>query len=227
MPPPNKVETSTEQRKRLRPREPPPRRRRDAEEAREAILNIAERHLVEAGPAGIRLQEVAADAGVSHPTVLHHFGSREALVKAVTARALQAIHRDLVEAIAASNGEVEQLSSMLEAVYNALHKGGHGRVMLWLALSGDSIDEVDANLRGVVDATHALRRERCADKGLVPSREDTAHVVVLAALALVGSTVMGPTLFQKTGLKDDEMGGVRFRKWLAKLLIGHLEQRSV
>ncbi|MBK8259235.1 MAG: TetR/AcrR family transcriptional regulator [Polyangiaceae bacterium] len=227
MPPANKGETLTEQRRRPRSSEPPARKRRDAEEAREAILDVAERHLVEAGPAGIRLQEVAADAGVSHPTVLHHFGSREALVKAVTARALQAIHRDLVGAIAASNGEVEQLSAMLEAVYRALHKGGHGRVMLWLALSGDSIDEVDANLRGVVDATHALRRERCADKGIVPTRDDTAHLIVLAALALVGSTVMGPTLLQKTGLKDDEAGGVRFRKWLSKLLVEHLEQRAV
>ena len=44
---------------------------------------------------------VAADAGVSHPTVLHHFGSRDLLVKAVIARSLQAINATLVEAIGA------------------------------------------------------------------------------------------------------------------------------
>src|SRR4051812_32579591 len=81
-----------------------PRRRRDAEDARAAILDAAERRLVLAGPAGIRLQEVAADVGVSHPTVLHHFGSREALVAAVIHRALERIHAEVVQAIGASTG---------------------------------------------------------------------------------------------------------------------------
>src|SRR6478736_553059 len=67
-----------------------PRVRRDAETARAAILEATEKRLVHVGPSGIRLQEVAADAGVSHPTVLHHFGSREALVQAVIVRAFQA-----------------------------------------------------------------------------------------------------------------------------------------
>ena len=49
--------------------------RRTAEAARAAILEAAEKRLAEAGPAGIRLQGVAADVGVSHPTVLHHFCS--------------------------------------------------------------------------------------------------------------------------------------------------------
>ena len=55
--------------------------RRTAEDARAAILDAAERRLGATGPGGIRLQEVAADVGVSHSTVLHHFGSREGLVE--------------------------------------------------------------------------------------------------------------------------------------------------
>ena len=41
----------------------PVRKRRTAEVARSAILDAAERRLIAAGPAGIRLQEVAADVG--------------------------------------------------------------------------------------------------------------------------------------------------------------------
>jgi len=37
------------------------------------------------------LQEIAADVGVSHSTILHHFGSREALVEAVVTRALDGL----------------------------------------------------------------------------------------------------------------------------------------
>src|SRR5262245_29549382 len=114
----------------------PPRRRRDAAVARADILDAAERRLVASGPSGIRLQEVAADAGVSHPTVLHHFGSREALVKAVIIRALEAIHASLVTAIQRSSGEEAQLTAMLEAVFGALAGAGHARVIVWLALEG-------------------------------------------------------------------------------------------
>src|SRR5690349_20819785 len=81
-----------------------PRRRirRTAVDARNAILDAAERRLVEAGPNGIRLQELAADVGVSHPTVLHHFGNREALIDAVVARTLQTLQAGLLETVQAA-----------------------------------------------------------------------------------------------------------------------------
>src|SRR5579872_2169387 len=81
-----------------------PRRRLDAATSLDLVLAATEKRLIVAGPGGIRLQEVAADAGVSHPTVLHHFGSREQLVKAVIARSLHAINTALVLAIHASGG---------------------------------------------------------------------------------------------------------------------------
>src|ERR1700726_2617867 len=102
-------------------REPPPRRkRRTAEDARAAILDAAERRLVASGPAGIRLQEVAADVGVSHPTVLPHFGSREGLVEAVVARALDSLHARLLEAVRGSPQGADQLASILDACFEAL-----------------------------------------------------------------------------------------------------------
>ena len=62
------------------PNKKPKRVRRTAEEAKMMILDAAERRLRELGPAGIKLQELAADVGVSHPAILHHFGSRDRLV---------------------------------------------------------------------------------------------------------------------------------------------------
>ena len=61
----------------------PKRIRRTASEAKSMILDAAEKRLREFGPAGIKLQELAADVGVSHPAILHHFGSRDDLVEAV------------------------------------------------------------------------------------------------------------------------------------------------
>lgn len=200
------------------------RRRRDAESARAEILDAAEKRLVTVGPSGIRLQEVAADAGVSHPAVLHHFGSREGLVKAVITRSLAEINARLVLAIAQSTGEVEQVTAMLDAVFDALAEQGRARVVMWLALAGHRIEGPDARLSPVVDATHALRQTKLAGKRRAPSREDTAHVVVLATLALVGSAVMGPALLSNAGLSEDVAAERRFRSWLAALLSKHLDE---
>src|SRR5262245_6032327 len=73
-----------------------PRRRRTAEQAREEILDAAEKRLRDRGPDAIRLQEIAADVGISHPAVLHHFGSREGLVGAVTERAMNKLEHELL-----------------------------------------------------------------------------------------------------------------------------------
>ena len=200
-----------------------PRRRMDAATARALILDATERRLVVAGPAGIRLHEVAADAGVSHPTVLHHFGSRALLVKAVISRSTEAINKALVQGITASGGDEEQFEDLLEKVAVSLASSGHGRVIMWLALEGHRIDEAEARLRDVVDATHALRLARFVKGKKKPTREDTAHAIVLAALALVGGTVIGASLLDNAGAGGDPAAERRFRRWLARLLRGYFE----
>ncbi|MDO9127858.1 MAG: helix-turn-helix domain-containing protein, partial [Parvibaculum sp.] len=65
----------------------PKRVRRTAEEARRLILDAAEERLAKQGPEGLRLQDIARDVGISHPAILHHFESREGLVRALIARA--------------------------------------------------------------------------------------------------------------------------------------------
>lgn len=199
-----------------------PRRRLDAEAARKLILDATERRLVRVGPSGIRLQEVAKDAGVSHPTVLHHFGSRELLVKAVIERSVRAINASLVEAIAASGGDESQLESLLENVAAVLERSGHARIVMWLALEGHRIEAAEAHLTDVVDAVHALRMSQteCSPR---PKRDDTARTVVLAALALFGGALLAPALLENAGLGDGAREAPKFRTWLARVLIEHLE----
>jgi AcrR family transcriptional regulator len=199
----------------------PKRKRRDAEAARAEILDAAEKRLVSAGPSGIRLQEVAADAGVSHPTVLHHFGSREALVDAVVARSLRRINARLVESIQASHGEEVELAEMLETVSDAMTSSGHARVLLWLALEGRHIEGDSVTLSAVIDALHTVRESKRGRKK-APPREDSAHLVVLAALVLTALPVLGPTLLRNSGLESDAEAMRRFRAFLAKVLLRHL-----
>lgn len=198
------------------------RRRLDAATARALILDATEKRLAEVGPAGIRLQEVAADAGVSHPTVLHHFGSRGELVEAVIARSLRAINASLVEAIGASSGDDEKLEGLFDAVAAAFEQSGHARVVMWLALEGHHVGGDDARLADVVDAAHALRLAR-KKGGKRATREDTGRTVVLAALALVAGSVLAPAMLENAGLAGGARGAADFRRWLARLLIDHLD----
>jgi AcrR family transcriptional regulator len=206
------------------PRKPapkdPPRKRRSALEAREAILDSAERRLVASGPAGIRLQEVAADVGVSHPTVLHHFGNREALVEAVVARALDSLHTGLLGAVRDAAGGPHQVVALLDSVFDALVSGGHGRAFLWLALSGhtDTVDEL--RVRSVAEAVHEVRRMRRSGKKRMPPFEDTYFTVLLPALALLSMSVLG----HAAGTPGDDDEPRRFRAWLARLIHEHLER---
>lgn len=200
------------------------RQRRSAEEARSLILDAAERRLAEAGPGGIRLQDVAAEVGVSHPAILHHFGSREGLVRAVVDRAMRALEADLVEAFQSTDGGPPDGAAMLDAVFETLADKGHGRLLAWLLLSGYEdalhLDAARASWRAITDATHALRTAG----GRRADREDTSFTVILAALAIFGQAIAGRTTFRMAGVDRDRAVERRFRKWLAGVLVEHLER---
>ena len=200
------------------------RKRRSAETAREEILAAAERRLIADGPAALRLQDLAAEVGISHPAILHHFGSREGLVNAVVERAIAKLHADLIAAIAGSGTRFDGVS-LLDRVHDMLATRGHARLLAWLVLSGyEPLDGADvrAGWKKIIDMTHAARR---AATSTTASREDTAFTVVLSALAVFGQALAGPNTFAAAGLGRTPKVQAQFRAWLSALLGGHLEGR--
>jgi len=196
-----------------------PRIRRTAADAREAILEVAEQRLREAGPDALRLQDVAAAAGMSHPTVLHHFGSRNGLVTAVVERAAIALQHDLVRSLGPNAPDG---AAMLERVANTFADRGHARVIAWLLLSGYNPLEapaLKAGWRAIAKATHAKRGKKA-------TLEDTQFTVMLSCLAVFAQAVAGHALFETAGLGTDPATERRFRTWLAALLENHLAGTS-
>jgi len=63
--------------------------------ARDRLLNAAEARLLSAGPGGLVLDAIAADAGVSKGGLLYHFPHKEALVAALCARMLERFDESL------------------------------------------------------------------------------------------------------------------------------------
>jgi AcrR family transcriptional regulator len=58
-------------------------RDRESEATRRAILDAAEELLASVGESGLSIREVCARAGVTAPTIYHHFGDKAALVARV------------------------------------------------------------------------------------------------------------------------------------------------
>src|SRR6516165_10710950 len=81
------------------------------------------------GPEGLRLHDIAAAAGVSHPLILHHFGSRAGLVRALTREATAELRDKLVNAMTEPDYSAE---AQLDRVFDAF-RSGLGRRLAWLA----------------------------------------------------------------------------------------------
>jgi AcrR family transcriptional regulator len=204
---------------------PAPRRvRRSAEDARTAILDAAERRLVDCGPNGIRLQDVAADVGVSHPTILHHFGNRERLVEAVIQRRVRAMNQEVILALisARASDEASTAIALFDRVYR-IFAAGHARVVAFCALEGRVPTLTPESLGPVTQATHAARVARRQPDQPPASFEDTEHAVHLAALALFAEAIVGPMFRGEPEGQPGDAASKRFRDWLAKHLVATLE----
>jgi AcrR family transcriptional regulator len=208
-------------------RKPGPRRRRTAEEARREILDVAEARFLAGGPAALRLKEIAAEVGVSHPTILHHFGSREGLVRAVTARGLEALQADLLATLSERDVQRIDVAALVERVFSTLGEHGQARMLAWLALSdrpdGRTLaSEAGPFLRAVSEVVHAHRAQARRPSDPVAPFEDSRFVVMLAATALIGDALLGTAIRASSGLSEDPDASRRFHVWLAELVVRHL-----
>lgn len=203
----------------------PRRRRRTAEEARRAILEAAQKRLAECGPEEIRLQDIASDLGISHPAILHHFGSREALMRDLSLHSLRALNEDLVAALRGSSDR--ELTGWLDRVVETLGDRGHARLLAWSLLTGrlgeaDEPANVDAGqesqlLRDLARAVHERRVDLAGpDAEEDIALEDSIFAVQFAAAALLGDALMGPLLRRSAGVDPSDASRERFRVWFGR-----------
>jgi AcrR family transcriptional regulator len=198
------------------------RSRRSPEEARRLILDTAQELIARAGPEGLRLQEIAAAAGISHPLILHHFGNREGLVRALVQEAVGELRDKLIAAMGSGESSLEQ---QLDQVFDA-HRNGLAQRLAWLA----TLDPTGAAagpatiMRDLADQLHA-RRVAAAPPGAAPERADTEALVHLIAIAAFGDAIIGPRLRRSAGLRVTRQTERRFRAWLASLIREHSVRR--
>jgi AcrR family transcriptional regulator len=208
--------------RKTKPAPRPKRQRRTAEVAREQILDAAESRLERFGPGGIRLQEIAADIGISHPTILHHFGSREGLVEAVVMRALEGLQRRILEIVSDPQFLVGSRDDVVRAVIATLSDRGQARLMAFLALEGRPQDDPLKMLRRLAEMLHTRREAHSHEAPF----DDTLFMVLLVALALFGEGVLGDAMFDSAGLGGERGARDRFHAWLVDLIDHHMRGKT-
>ena len=185
------------------------------EQARNAILDAAEDIVVEVGPAGLRISAVAKQAGMAHPNLIHHFGSREglliALAERVGSRATERITAAISSALqAAPKDRLDAMTHVLDVAY----QGKAGKVAVWLHLSGAE-SSLKSNMQRIVELSHQLR---ASVHGAV-DYADTSRLVMLVTLALVGEVVSGAGVKDALGFGREQGKRAHFRRWLAEILL--------
>lgn len=187
------------------------RKRRPAAETKAAILAVAGRMLQEGGPASIRLDEVAAELGMSRQAVLHHFGSRDGLLRAVVERAWVGLFTDLSEL--AQSAEGMQPEAFVDLVDEVVRDRGNARLGAWLLLSESGLDPAvfQGALAGLPGAIHRGRAPLAGD-----TESETRDGLLLVAAALFGDAIFGERLRQSLGASDSEEERRRFRHWIAR-----------
>lgn len=210
------------------------RQRLTATEARERILQAALQRVRAEGPDALTLKALARDIGVSHPAILHHFGSREALMTSVVREAIDRLKQEIIagygslrDLLAATRKAGQPWSgpppSAIEAFLllaeRDLVDDQRGRLFGWLALArrvgaGDLVE------LGTPVLDLATAAEEGGADGIVGTLEEDEVLFsfLTAAFVILGMSVFGEFVFPAAGMSTDKGRG-RYRRWLARKLI--------
>ena len=106
----------------------PKRRRRTAVSARREILDAAKKRLIDEGAEGLRFKVIAKDIGISHSSIIHHFGSRDGLMNDLREDTFTSLAADLKRRLAEPTVGDPSIE-FFEKISMTLAEKGNGRLL--------------------------------------------------------------------------------------------------
>jgi len=186
------------------------------EPVRNRIIDAAERLLRE-GKAEFSMRDLAAEAGVSFATPFNHFGSKAAIMHALSARRIDAMAERFAAASPLADAADRVLLAVRIAVEVMLEEPDVNRaVMGWLGTAGPSPGEVLAHSTALW--TQALG----AGERLIESRREQALRCLPEQLAFGFRGVLS---FWTAGELPDKALAVKAREMAHTLLLGVSERQ--
>jgi len=179
---------------------PPRRRRRSAEEARDEAVGAAREILLSKGPDAVTLKAVAAEIGMTHTNLLHHFGSAEELQSALMSRMVRDLNAALGDAVAHLRSEEGAPRALVDMVFDAFDKGGAGQLAAWIALSGKQT-QLEPVQQAVGELVNAIKDKFAGHSA--EAHQGVTSAVLFIALCAFGDAIIGAPLVEMLGRERD------------------------
>jgi AcrR family transcriptional regulator len=175
--------------------------------------------LIAGGPEAIRLEKIAADVGVSHPAILHHFGSREGLVEAMVLSGLRKFQAQVLAGW--PSAKEPDIEGTFQRFYEIASQRGVARMLAGLILMRRDFAALGPDvLRPAAERLHAGRLRRALrDNSHVPDLEDSMFVATFLMIIVLGDSLFGTSVRRALGLHSKD-SLQRFRRWLVKVVEG-------
>ena len=179
-----------------------PRKRRSPEQARREIMEAAKTVLITQGPDALKISNIAKQAGISHPLILHHFGSTDGLILNLQNK----IARDIREQLLHTFQNISIEKGITQALGD-LSSPTNARLMAWLIARGHSPfpPEEEKGLQQIRDVLH--------HKTGRPKKE-LNNLILIILFAMYGEGLFGEALRTRLGIEDPDTAQQDFQKWL-------------
>lgn len=171
----------------------------DAAHRADRILEIATRRFAEAGLEGVRLHEIARDAGLNQATLLYYFPSKRALYQACLVRAANRLAESFAEGLQAPDGRQAAVNVVTALLDRFGREPELGRLIRQASLAGGAEFE-----QAVITPLRPWYRrgvgalERAMDEGLI-ARQDAEELVLLLYGAILIYLSEDPLVVGLTG----------------------------
>ena len=184
------------------------RRRRTPEEAREEILDAAEKILLTDGPSELKFQRLAKVAGISQSNVHHHFGGIPEIEGALIERVLGDSIKDLSQVLIrfVQDDEDSRVENAVDRLFEVSMTERNMKVIAWLYLSaqGEHFNEVAEPLELIqsLSVSHIgqiVGKER--------AEEITPIIFYQIAITIVGEGIVGQAARDGLGPSGKHLSG--------------------
>lgn len=185
--------------------------RRSPDEARQTILDAAERVFTRFVPDEVGLREIAEEAEISHGLITHYFGTYAGLIEATLARRLTGARTAMLERLVGATFTPDEVP-LVEALAELIHEPLTLRLLGWAMMSGRSRRHEflgDRGLRLVADGITA----RLAALGLpAPPRERIEFAVAASVALALGFAIAGDAMDASLGREPPFDRSAAFRE---------------
>lgn len=176
------------------------RRRRRGRQIRAEALAAARVLLGEGGPAAVTVANVGARIGISHSTMLHHFGSAMAFQSALTESMVCDLAVALTELAETLGAGTAAPLSIADRVFEAFDQGGTGPLAAWIVLARD-----DEQFEPIRDAVGSLAAAIVARTDDADADGYVRRMVLMVTICAFGEAVIGRHLREKLGKPREAM----------------------